>query len=76
VNAIRGKCSFRFHRNGNLVQVIDLHRYSLFLDYGRTSVSVMADFACENPNGKDQAFLTIAFLTERGANLQTFTLSK
>jgi hypothetical protein len=34
------------------------------------------DFACQNPNGKDQAFLRISFLTGGNANLYKTIISK
>jgi hypothetical protein len=76
VDATRGKCSFSFLRNSNLVQQIDLRQYSTFLDNGRPSVNISVDFLCNNPNGKDQAFIRITFLNEGNGNLYKNIISK
>jgi hypothetical protein len=76
VDATRGKCSFSFLRNSNLAQLIDLRQYSVFLDNGHPSVYISVDFLCKNPNGNDQAFIRITFLTEGNAILYKTNISK
>jgi hypothetical protein len=76
VDATRGKCSFLFLRNSNLVQQIYIRQYSAFLDNGRPSVKTSVDFLCNNSNGKDEAFISIVFLNGGNTILYKNIISK